>query len=92
MKSDPDNFYITRYHLNIKFRLVLMAASISASSRGNHDRFPIWRMPYYRLWAGQAGRHTVARVYATREEKKNLTGYVSIGQPTAAGGLLVAVP
>lgn len=43
-------------------------------------------------WAGQAGRHTVARVYVTREEKKNLTGYVSIGQPTAAGGLLVAVP
>lgn len=43
-------------------------------------------------WAGQAGRHTVARVYATREEKKNLTGYVSIDQPTAAGGLLVAVP
>lgn len=41
-------------------------------------------------WAGQAGRHTVARVYATRQEKKNLTGYVSIGQPTAAGGLLVA--
>lgn len=42
-------------------------------------------------WAGQAERHTAARVYAMREEKKNLTGYVSIVQPTAAGGLLVAV-
>lgn len=43
-------------------------------------------------WAGQAcGRHTVARVYVTRKEKKNLTGYISADQPTAAGGLLVAV-
>lgn len=43
-------------------------------------------------WAGQAcGRHTVARVYVTRKEKKNLTGYTSTDQPTAAAGLLVAV-
>lgn len=33
-------------------------------------------------WADQAGRHTVARVYATREEKKNLTGHVCIHRPT----------
>lgn len=43
-------------------------------------------------WAGQAcGRHTAARVYVTRKEKKNLTGYISTDQPTAAGGLLVVV-
>lgn len=30
-----------------------MAASIPAGSRGNHDRFPIWRTPYYRL--GRSG-------------------------------------
>lgn len=43
-------------------------------------------------WAGQAGRHTVARVYAMREEQKNLTGHTSTDQPTAAGGLLVVAP
>jgi len=43
-------------------------------------------------WAGQAGRHTVARVYVMREEQKNLTGHTSTDQPTAAGGLLIVAP
>lgn len=43
-------------------------------------------------WAGQACvRHTAARVYVTRKEKKNFTGYISTDQPTTAGGLLVVV-
>lgn len=51
--SGPHNFCITRYHLNSKFGPVRMAAPVPAGSLGNHDRFPIWRTPYYRL--GRSG-------------------------------------
>jgi len=47
-----------------------MTASIPAGSRGNHDRFPIWRMPYYRLgWSGWTPYGCTCLRYEGREEE-----------------------
>lgn len=64
-----------------------MAASIPAGSLGNHDRFPIWRTPYYRL--GRSGWTpygcTCLRYEEREEEPYRVCMYPSTNQRQPAG-------